>query len=642
MRYEELIYKSIPKWPYPVNYTKTTEMTTDVLVLGPGISGGRAAVAAAQEGAKVIVVDKGAVISSGCGGAGVDHWQVAPTNPCCKFSADEFIAILMDLNEGNRNIISHYIQCQECYDTLLEAEKWGMKVRDSEDVFKGAPFRDEKTKFCFAYDYTSRYTFRVWGWNHKALIHQQLNKLGATMLERTFVTSLLTEGGKQGAAVVGATAFNTHTGEFYVINAKATVLAMSLLQREHVFNTELSGVRVNHRPGNMTGDGHALAFRAGALIVDANQLGFATSAGFGFPQYGYGNSTNTYYAASIADNEGTAVHWRDYKGDLLPDDVESRMRPGPGQKIMISGGGGGTPLQGKSIYAEARPDRSDPKLKTPLWTDLTSMPEYERRVIFGLMVAQEGRTLIPIYYNYGQAGFDPAKDMLLVYENSTPPSQWLVPEGGGLYVDWNLQTSLPRLYAGGQQMFRGGAHANAATTGRYAGRHAAKFALGATLPKIDRKQVELEKARVYAPLLVKLGGGMEWKEFNAGVCKIMQNFCHPETAAASGYGQQQASPQRRRAAQPPNPELLKLGLRWFDELLEAEATTAMARNPRELMRVHEVFNIITNGQMIMQTCMAPTKEKNWVTIKLDGGDVKTGLLPFDFAGDHISNYKEHV
>ena len=75
------------------------------------------------------------------------------------------------------------------------------------------------------------------------------------MLERTFVTSLLTEGGKQGAAVVGATAFNTHTGEFYVINAKATVLAMSLLQREHVFNTELSGVRANHRPGNMTGDG---------------------------------------------------------------------------------------------------------------------------------------------------------------------------------------------------------------------------------------------------------------------------------------------------------------------------------------------------------------------------------------------------
>ena len=228
--------------------------------------------------------------------------------------------------------------------------------------------------------------------------------------------------------------------------------------------------------------------------------------------------------------------------------------------------------------------------------------------------------------------------MLLNYENSTPPSQWLVPMGGGLYVDWNLQTSLPRLYAAGLQSFKNGAHAEAATTGRYAGRHAAKFALKANLLPVDKKQVELEKARVYAPLLVKLSSGMEWKEFNSGVCKIMQNFCHPETAQASPQG----APQQRRAAQPPNPELLKIGLKWFDELLEAEATTVMARNPRELMRVHEVFNILTNGQMIMRASMAPTKDKNWVTVKLDGGDSKTGLLPFDFAGDHISNYKDHA
>jgi succinate dehydrogenase/fumarate reductase flavoprotein subunit len=636
MRYEELIYNSIPKWPYTVNYAKTTEMTTDVLVLGPGIAGGRAGVAAAQQGAKVIVVDKGAVMTSGCGGSGVDHWQMGITNPCSKFTPEEMIDMLMDLNDGSRNIINHYIICKESYDTLLEAEKWGMKIRDSEDVFKGAPFRDEKTKFCFAYDYIARYTFRVWGHNHKSLIYDQLKKLGATMLERTFVTSLLTEGGKQGAPVVGATAFNTHTGEFYVINAKATVLAMAFCQREHVFNTELRGITVNHRPGNMTGDGHAIAYRAGALVVDANSFEGTTNAGFAFPQYGYGNSANTYYAASIVDNTGAAIQWKDYQGNVLPN-LESRYLPAPGQKLFIAGGGCGTPLQGKALYAEHRPDYSDPKLKRPFWTDMVSMPEYERRCIWGLMVAQEGRTLIPIYYNYGQAGFDPAKDMLLVYEGSTAPSQWLTMLGGGLYVDWNLQTSLPRLYAAGLQSFKNGAHAEAATTGRYAGRHAGKFALKSKLLPVDRKQVELEKARVYAPLLVKLSSGMEWKEFNSGVCKIMQNFCHPETAQASPQG----APQQRRT-QAPNPELLKIGLKWFDELLEAEATTVMARNPRELMRVHEVFNILTNGQMIMNSCLAPTKEKTWVTIKLDGGNVKTGLLPFDFAGDHISNYKEHA
>ena len=40
------------------------------------------------------------------------------------------------------------------------------------------------------------------------------------------------------------------------------------------------------------------------------------------------------------------------------------------------------------------------------------MPEYERRAIFGLMVGNEGKTRVPVYHIYTQAGFDPDKDML--------------------------------------------------------------------------------------------------------------------------------------------------------------------------------------------------------------------------------------
>jgi hypothetical protein len=40
MRYEDLLLKSAPKWPYKVNYAKVTEVSCDVLVLGGGISGG--------------------------------------------------------------------------------------------------------------------------------------------------------------------------------------------------------------------------------------------------------------------------------------------------------------------------------------------------------------------------------------------------------------------------------------------------------------------------------------------------------------------------------------------------------------------------------------------------------------------------
>ena len=55
---------------------------------GYGLSAeGLASVAA--RGAKVVVVEKGAVIRSGDGGAGVDHWHGAFTNPCSKITEHE-------------------------------------------------------------------------------------------------------------------------------------------------------------------------------------------------------------------------------------------------------------------------------------------------------------------------------------------------------------------------------------------------------------------------------------------------------------------------------------------------------------------------------------------------------------------------
>ena len=90
----------------------------------------------------------------------------------------------------------------------------------------------------------------------------------------------------------------------------------------------------------------------------------------------------------------------------------------------------------------------------------------------------------------------------------------------------------------------------------------------------------LEKARVYAP--VRRTSGIDWKELNAGACKVMQDYC----AAVKSE------------------TLLKLGLKWFDEVWRGEAASTFARNPHELVRVLEVFNIITNGEMIMEGCRA--------------------------------------
>ena len=71
-------------WPYPNEAGQTEETSCDVLVLGGGLAGCFAAIAAARRGQSVILVEKGATEKSGSGGTGFDHWESACTNPCSK------------------------------------------------------------------------------------------------------------------------------------------------------------------------------------------------------------------------------------------------------------------------------------------------------------------------------------------------------------------------------------------------------------------------------------------------------------------------------------------------------------------------------------------------------------------------------
>ena len=155
------------KWPYPAKVSQVNRMEADVIVLGGGIAGCMAAINAAKRGQSVILVEKGATKRSGAGGSGCDHWESAATNPCSGVSPEDLVQAMLDDNDGYNNGISHYIECREGWDHLQDIEKMGGKIRDTEDEFKGAAFRDEKTKLMFAYDYKNRFTIRIWGTTFK-------------------------------------------------------------------------------------------------------------------------------------------------------------------------------------------------------------------------------------------------------------------------------------------------------------------------------------------------------------------------------------------------------------------------------------------------------------------------------------------
>lgn len=636
-------YKSGLEWPYPLKWGEVSEVESDVLVLGGGIAGCWAAIAAANKGGSVALVEKGTTIKSGAGGSGCDHWEAAATNPCSRLSPEELTQAMIADNNGYTNGISHYIECREGYDRLLDLEKLGGKIRDIDDEFVGAEFRDEETKFLFAYDYTNRFTLRVWGTTFKPALYKECRRLKVSVFDRTMATCLLTEGGEQGTRIIGAVGLNGHTGELCLFKAKATVLCMSRPTRVWLFSPGMPGTS-EFRPPQCTGDGHAMGWRAGVeyTMMEKSVKG-EWSGERSFPPYGTGNTHNTWYACSMVDAEGREIPWVDRDGRILKD-VSQRYRPAPGQKFFLKGGGESEFPHYDFVGPDIMPLNELLKkgYKLPFYADLSLMPEKERRAIWGLMVGQEGKTQVPILRAYTEAGFDPAKDVLQSYGQGwrsgafLPQERQLFGLPGGIVNDWDLKTNLEGLYAAGDQLFASNCHGHAAATGHYAGRHAAEFAFKSSQLGIDSTQFEREKKRIYA--LIKRDKGIGWKELNAGIARIMQHYC----------------------GEIKTEELLTTGLGLLEQLGHREGTELYASNPHELVRSLEVLNILTNAQIILHSSLArrasskhlhfkrldypdldPLEWHKFVTVQLEENRVKKGEKPLDFYGSLGESYRGH-
>jgi succinate dehydrogenase/fumarate reductase flavoprotein subunit len=649
-----------PQWPYPVNYGKINEITSDVLVVGGGLAGVRAAISASQMGSTVVLADVGHAKRSGAGGAGVDHWHGACTNPCSKVTPEEYTKGCYKSMHGYTGAHVRYIITKESWDALLECEKWGLRIRDVEDEFKGAEFRDEETKLLFAYDYDNRHIIRVWGYNVKPVIYKEAQRLKVNIQNRICMTSLLTEGGKQGARVVGATGVNTRTGEFYVFKAKATIIATGGAGRLFQFVPELTASASMYDMSS-AGVGHAIGWKAGAEFVLMEKTGPSPLSGFGYAPYSMGNSHNTYHGAPIVDANGKEVPWVDAFNRPIST-IEERFRCGSGQKFQLGVGIGISnylPEYNENSPTHDLPERiRKGEFVLPLYIDLTRMSEHERRVLWGLMVGNEGKTRIPIYDMFNKAGFDPDKDMLQApvmnlegythacfWSGRANPPQHYRAGGGSYLVDWNLKTSLEGLYAASSStVYGGGCHGESHTTGRYAGRSAAEYARIAPDPTADHEQIEAEKARVYSSVHHDKDG-IGWKEINHALARVMQDYCGKYK----------------------NELTLKMGLRLLRELRETELASAFASNPHELGRLIECSSLIDFGEAMLEASLArkssnsmldfhrldypamdPPEWNKLLPIRQINGKVESRELPLDyflkppFSPTYEENYKTHT
>jgi len=632
VRYWEEHGSGLREWPYPIRYDEEREIDADVLVLGGGIAGCWAAISAARKGLNVAMVEKGATIRSGGGGGGCDHWYYPVTGPYSKVDPDNFAQLLVNSQGGYDCGIARDIQCREAYDTLLELEKMGGKVRDTEDEFKGAEFRDEETKLMFAYDYDNKIIARVWGSTFKPALKKECDRLGVNIYDRVMLTSLLTEGGIQGARVVGATGFNDRTGEFMVFKAKATILCTANMQAIWTFSSETTAGQT-FRSRTVCGDGTAMAWRAGAAlnVMERTAAMVGRITGHCYPAYGTGNPNNTWYPCTMVDENGKELPYVDKDGNIISD-VSQRLRPG--SRLMRG-------TMANIDWNAIREGVIKGEYALPFYADLPGMPEMERRIIWGMMVGEEGSSEI-VLNTYEASGFRSDKDQLQSYQMIAAQAspQFRSVDGGsargGVLVDWDLKTTLEGLYCAGDQIYTCHYHSTAATTGRYAGRKAADYAMQANEAVISRDQVAVEKTRVYAP--INRSDGIEWKELHAAIARAMQNYCSQYKTEA----------------------LLNLGLDYLKDIEETWVPTLYALDPHKLMRGLEDTSILTCAQIIVQASLArkassnhldfhrldypevdPPEWAKYITIRQENGKVKTEDLPLDYYGPLKDNYETH-
>ena len=125
----------------------------------------------------------------------------------------------------------------------------------------------------------------------------------------------------------------------------------------------------------------------------------------------------------------------------------------------------------------------------------------------------------------------------------------------------------------------------ACATGYYAGRKAAAAAKTLdTLPDYNEAEAAAERERLLAP--IRRADGMDWRELNMAISKAMQNYCGGVKCDA----------------------LLHEGLDLLESFETEIVPQISCKNPHELMRAHEVFDILTVSKLILHAS-SPAKRR---------------------------------
>jgi len=447
---------------------------TDVLVVGGGIAGCPIAAKAAEHGLNVTLAEKAKTDRSGSSGQGIDHYGNFPSKTrtsSIPLPPEEFAEIWKNWQTAfswqgqftDPNAL--YRLYDKGFWALEELERLGvtMKWHDGEYYWMPSAAAWEGAQG----------VLRVHWQNVKPEMATAVRERGVNILERTMVVDLLTNNG----TVVGATAVNTRSGEFIIIKAKAVVIATGLFSRCFDPSTPLPWkykMRYHWCPATISGDGYAMAYRAGGELANME------ISGSGF----------------MTLDDLTISFGNFVRGDGIP----AKQFTWEGERTPY--------LPGAANYAELEQGG-----RTPIYYSLEHLPDdFHKR----MEIAFVDERLVS-FKVAEERGFNPRTHRY----NLMPiePGMMMAP---GINTDEDFKTIVKGLYAIGDCV--AGMHncGMATVSALLLGDNIHNFVSEAAEPVVDEAQVESQKQVALAPLSVK--DGTEAMELESAIRYISTRY----------------------------------------------------------------------------------------------------------------------
>jgi succinate dehydrogenase / fumarate reductase flavoprotein subunit len=422
----------------------------DVLIIGAGGAGLRAAIEALAQGAKVGVVCKSLL--------GKAHTVMAEGGlaaaMCNVDKADGWQPHFRDTMNGGKRLNNWrmaQLHAQEAPDRVRELEQWGALFdrTESGDILQRAFGGHTFKRLCHVGDRTGLEMIRT--------LQDRGVQQGFDVFMECTITKLL----KDGDRIAGAFGYWRESGRFVVFKAKTIVIATGGIGKSW---------RITSNSWECTGDGMALAYEAGAELLDMEFVQFHPT-GMVFPP-----GVQGILVTEAVRGEGGIL--RNKNGERFMEKYDPKRMELSTRDVVA-----------RSIYTEVKEGRGSPH--GGAFLDISHKPaEYVKR------------KLPSMYHQFKElADVDITKGPMEV----GPTCHYVM---GGIRVEAETgRSSVPGLYAAGEAA--GGLHganrlggnslSDLLVFGRRAGLAAGQDAKKAAPPKIDAAQIEQAEREAVAP-----------------------------------------------------------------------------------------------------------------------------------------------